>query len=76
MTYRSFLQQFKREFSATFTDLVSSHRLERAAHLLEVTGRPITRILIETGYGSYQNFLKFFRKRYRLSPMEYRRAHR
>ncbi|MEK6793523.1 MAG: substrate-binding domain-containing protein [Spirochaetota bacterium] len=75
MTYRSFLQRFKREFSVTFTDLVSSHRLERAAHLLEVTGRPITRILIETGYGSYQNFLKFFRKRYRLSPMEYRRAH-
>lgn len=74
MTYRSFQQKFKRDFGVTFTDHVSAYRMERAADMLRTTDKPVTRIIIETGYGSYQNFLKSFRKRYSTSPLEYRRS--
>lgn len=47
-------------------------RLERAAHLLDTTDRPIARIAAAVGYRSRTTFAAQFRRHYGVAPMDYR----
>jgi len=53
-------------------ELVRRLRLERAAHRLRGTGRPIVDIATEAGYESQQAFAKAFQAEYGATPSSYR----
>lgn len=76
MSYGYFLKKFRATFGVPFTRYVNDRRIERAAELLRKTDRPVTRILIDIGYNTHQNFNKFFKRRFGMKPLDYRAAHR
>lgn len=60
----------------TFTQLLQKIRLERAASLLVKTNLPVASIGNNVGYPSTEHFIRLFRKKYGLSPTEYRKRER
>jgi len=48
-------------------------RLERASRLLKETDFPVTDVCLETGFESVGSFSTLFRRRYGVSPKEFRR---
>lgn len=51
---------------------VNCIRLIKAAELLRCTQKSILEIALEVGYDSHEGFIKAFKKRYDLTPSEYR----
>lgn len=49
------------------------YRLSKAADLLYTTTKPVSTIAAETGFTSAGYFCRCFKKRYQISPMEYRK---
>ena len=49
-------------------------RLERAAHWLKHSDRPVTRIAFDTGYEAHEAFSRAFRAAFGCSPSEFRAA--
>ncbi len=48
-------------------------RLETSAHLLRLTGTPVSEIAMKVGYDNPPSFNKAFKKRFGISPVDYRR---
>lgn len=69
-----FLIRFKKEFGSTFTSYLAEVRMEKAAFLLGNTRRSVTQILHEVGFHNHQAFNRVFKKKYRLSPLAFRKA--
>ncbi|GGJ00726.1 helix-turn-helix domain-containing protein [Streptomyces brasiliensis] len=69
---------FARTFRATFGETphryLQRRRVERAMFLLRETGRSVTDICFEVGFGSPGTFSRTFRDIVGRSPREYRRA--
>jgi AraC-like DNA-binding protein/CheY-like chemotaxis protein len=63
---------FKREMACTITEYVRGVRLERAAKLLVTTNRTIKEIWAEMGYNHASNFDHDFKRRFGVSPREFR----
>lgn len=72
------LDYFNRVFLAhtgyTVMAYINYIRLKRAAYLLRDTEKTVLDIALETGYDSHEGFIKAFKKRYGMSPSEYRKA--
>lgn len=68
---RMFRQQFKTSIRAKQTEL----RLEKARQLLEETDDKVLTIALESGYRHLGFFNAMFKKRFRLTPSEWRRIH-
>ena len=70
------LAQFSREFRATFGETphryLQRRRVERAMELLRETGRPVTEICFDVGFGSLGTFSRTFREIVGESPSAYR----
>lgn len=64
---------FKRERGESFIDFVTRIRLERAAIYLSNSGLSITHIARCCGYDDPNYFSTVFRKKYQLTPNEYRK---
>ncbi len=64
---------FKRIFEAGFSEYLADIRLRYAAKLLEETDKSITEICFECGFGNLSHFLRSFKKKYRLTPREFRK---
>lgn len=64
---------FREEQGETFRDWLMSRRVEKAAKLLVETGAPVLDIANRVGYGHYKRFLAHFKRRYALTPEQYRR---
>lgn len=64
---------FKEYFNATVADYVKEKRLEEAVRLLNETDLQINEIAIRCGIPDYNYFSKTFKKRYKISPREYRK---
>jgi AraC family L-rhamnose operon regulatory protein RhaS len=62
----------KSSTGSTFKELLQNKRLNQAAHLLSATKLPITDIIYMVGYDNTSYFHKIFRKRYCVSPKQYR----
>ncbi|MFP7295506.1 AraC family transcriptional regulator [Bacillus safensis] len=62
----------KRYFGLTFAPLIQEIRLKRASHLLELGDLPINRIANEVGFSNIYFFYQIFKKKYGLTPAEYR----
>ncbi len=65
---------FNNTFKQNFASYVNQFRLQYASHLLETTGKDITEIASESGFSTIRNFNTAFKKKYSLTPSEYRRA--
>ena len=70
---------FHRIFRATVGEGVAEYvrrvRLERAAMTLKATEKPVTSVAFDAGYGSHEAFTRAFRKRFGVSPSEFRNGH-
>ena len=72
-TYFSSL--FKKETGITFSEYLTSVRMEKAKELLKETNMSVSSICEEVGYNDYKNFTKGFNKYTNLKPNEYRKIY-
>jgi len=72
----SLAQAFRRWFGCTVGDFSRSERLERAANTLTTTTLPVRAVGQEAGFPDHSHFSRVFRRRYGLSPGQYRRGFR
>lgn len=70
------LSTFKRDFHRTFNSTparwIRERRLSWAAQLIRNSSKNITEISFESGYESLSHFSSLFRKRYGMTPRQYR----
>lgn len=55
------------------TDLLNTHRMRHAAHLIAATDRKVVDIALECGYASLGHFYAMFHRHYGCAPASYRR---
>lgn len=60
-------------YGMSFQQKLVQSRMERAAWLLRTTDKNVSQIAQEIGYDTESGFFKEFRKRYGMTPMQYRR---
>jgi AraC-like DNA-binding protein len=65
---------FKRETGQTLISYLSALRCEKAAELLRTTDRTIMQISQDAGFNNLSHFYHTFRRRYNVSPGEFRGA--
>ncbi len=63
---------FKNEFGCNFSDYIISKRLEKSQKLLADPALKIYEISEEMGWADVSNYIKLFKKKYGMSPKEYR----
>ena len=68
-----FTEKFKRLYGVPPQEYMMSLRLEYACHLLEESDSPISEIALKTRFYDSNHLLKLFRKRYGMTPTQYRR---
>lgn len=71
-----FHRLFRAAFGETPTAYVERLRLERAAWRLQLHSDSILAIAIDCGFNDHETFSRAFRRRYGLSPRDYRRTGR
>lgn len=64
----------RKEYNCTFSEMLTSHRLEVARMLLVRSDIEINKIAAQVGYEYPANFFKHFKKAYGIPPAEYRKA--
>ena len=70
---RSYLTHiFRKELGISPQEFLSAYRMEKAASLLGTTDSPVNVIAAEVGYPDALAFSKAFRKRFDMSPTDYR----
>lgn len=67
-----FYEQLKIPFRTYLNDV----RTECAAHLLDTTRKNVTEIAYESGYSSVNTFCRCFKKRFSVTPSEYRKRNK
>jgi AraC-like DNA-binding protein len=60
----------------TLHDYLIDYRLHMAKNFLQTTMLNVTQIAEKTGFSSYTYFIKLFRERTGLSPLQYRKTHK
>lgn len=67
-----FLRSFKELFHTTPHQYLTEHRLTRASHLLRHSDESVTSICLAVGFQSIGSFGTLYRRRFGLSPSEFR----
>ena len=71
---KSYLSSFfSTVMNMTFWNYLTVYRLERARMMLSSTNVSVAQIAYACGFNSYNTFVKAFRKRYSVSPTQYRK---
>ena len=65
----------KKQTGVSFSEILLDARLKRAKSFLEDTDLSISDIIEELGYSNRTYFNKQFKKRYQLTPYQYRKHH-
>lgn len=65
---------FKSETNQSFSDMLNDTRIYRAMELLRCTNMSVQDISIQVGYTNWSTFLRAFRKRAGMTPLQYRNA--
>lgn len=60
----------------TVTAYVNYIRLKKASEFLRCTDKTVLEIALEVGYNSHEGFIKAFKKKYGMTPSEYREKYR
>lgn len=71
-----FHRQFSKRVGETPRRYIERLRLERAAYQLAVYDTPVVQIAMALGFNSHETFIRAFRRKFRCSPTDYRRAAR
>ncbi|MDR1949420.1 MAG: helix-turn-helix domain-containing protein [Spirochaetaceae bacterium] len=69
-------RRFREKTGLTFVEYLEEIRLEKAEEYLTASDTKITDISEQVGYMDPNYFSKVFKRKYRLSPSDYRSAHR
>lgn len=64
---------FKLEFNDTIRNFILKKRLQKAQELLLTTQIPISDVAMGVGFTDYNYFIRFFKKRVGMSPLQYRK---
>lgn len=64
-------RKIREETGATFTDLLSRYRVQKAVELLEEKKLRINEVAWETGFHDYKHFSSVFKKYMKMPPTEY-----
>ena len=72
LTANYFSEKFKEAIGVKFVDYVAQLRVAKAKELLHDSNLPISTIAATTGFQSYSQFNRVFKKLSRKSPREYR----
>lgn len=59
---------FKRVFSDTVYNYLSSYRMEKAKYMLQSENKSVTEVAVEVGYSSFSKFSNAFRKKFGVNP--------
>ena len=73
MTPQAFCKYFKKITRKTFMDTVMEYRLNYATQQLAQTDKPVSDIAFESGFADVSFFYRTFKKKTKLSPLNYRR---
>lgn len=65
---------FRRNLGVTFSDYVQDLRLRHASKLISTTSLQIREIAELSGYNDYYYFQRVFKKRFDITPFQYRKA--
>ena len=68
-----FMRFFKKYMGMTCVDYINEYRLNIATNLLETTDMSIMEIAIKVGVNNISYFNKIFKKKFNLTPKEYRK---
>lgn len=75
MSPSHFSRVFRRIMGQSFSDYVVTYRLQVAAHLLLTTLLPVASIAFRSGFTSPSRFTALFRRRFAVTPRQYRVTH-
>lgn len=71
---RSYMSHtFKKTFGVSFSEYCNNLRLADAKRLLIVTDLPVTEIALSCGFEDVSYFIRLFRNKYALTPLQYRK---
>lgn len=74
---RSHLESlFAKYANRRITTHINTVRVDKAASLLTLTSKDILEIALEVGYENRQHFAREFRRRYNISPSQYRKLYK
>ena len=77
LTYYSkshFMKFFKTHMGTGFIEYLNDYRLTMAARLLASTGASVLEIAARTGFDNLSYFNRLFKRKYHLTPMQYRKS--
>lgn len=72
MSMNHLTKSFKKKYGRTVIDYIIDHRLTLAESLLRDSTKTVTMIADEVGYFDYVYFSKLFKKRFGMTPRDYR----
>ena len=72
MSRSTFAQRFRQAFGRSAMDFLKELRLQRAAHLLRTTRRPVKSIAEQVGFDSRSHFSQNFSDYFGIAPAEFR----
>lgn len=71
-----FSHTFKKLTGMSFMAYLTLFRIEKATVLLQLTGKSMSDIAYESGFGNVRSFNRSFKETLNLTPIQYRRAHK
>lgn len=76
MSYSYFAKLFHKQYGQSCKQYIEFIRLSRAENLLLFTDLDLSTIATETGFSDCSHLIRCFRKRYEITPKQYRMKHR
>ena len=65
-------REIRKRTGQTYTELLQTKRLSQAGYLLSHTAMPVMDVALAVGYENISYFHRIFKKRYGISPKQYR----
>ena len=70
-----FCDLFKKKTSMTYIEYLTAYKLNYSKKLLKVTNKTIKEIAEECGFNSANNFIREFKKKFNITPKQYRKLY-